>query len=143
MDRRRRLVAVLTIAAAAGYLLHLLDETRFGLAFEPLFVGPTLGALAAALSGLIGHRDRPAYAAAGLAGLVVAYFGGLGHLLTPRILYPIPLTDGAGGVLVGVNAAIGLALATVAWATLWASWSSRPVGDGTAPTRSGKPPAPA
>ena len=108
----------LTALAGLGYLLHLFDETRFGLGFELRFVVSTLGLLALAL---VGFALRPRYLAplapfcACLAGVLVAYLGGLGHLLpTPLgVLLPSGSYQGAGGLLLAINSAIGLSLAVV------------------------------
>ena len=108
----------LTALAGLGYLLHLFDETRFGLGFELHFVGSTLGLLALAL---VGFALRPRYLAplapfcACLAGVLVAYLGGLGYLLpTPLgVLLPSRFYQGAGGLLLAINSATGLSMAVV------------------------------
>lgn len=109
----------LAVLAAAGYLLHLWDESRFGLPYEPLYVGPTLGILALTLAGFAFHRRLIAVPAGLVAGVLVAYFGGLGHLFWIGIyLMPMTLWDGWGGPLLGVNAVVGVTLAVASASSL-------------------------
>ena len=90
------------------------------MAYELRFLVPTLACLGLALVGFALRQPKLALPAAALGGVLVASFGGLGHFLPFGILYPIRLFDGPGGVLVGVNAAVGLALAIVALGAFWA-----------------------
>ena len=116
-----RLPPPLTALATLGYLLRLLDETRFGLGIEPRYAVPTLTSLALAWLGFVLRRDYLALPSAYLAGILVAYLGGLGHWLPDPlgILFPIGLFDGPGGWLLGINCVVGLALAVVSAGALW------------------------
>jgi hypothetical protein len=125
-----RLPALLTVLATLGYLLHLLDETRFGLGIEPGFVVPTLTSLAFALLGFALRLRYLALLSACLGGVLVAYLGGLGHWLPDPvgILFPIGLFDGPGGWLLGINSVGGLALAVVSAGALWSTVSAAKTG---------------
>lgn len=101
---------------ALGYGLHLLDESRFGLSFEWRYLTPTLLLLAVGGVGFLVRRPLLALPVAGAGGFLVAYFGGFGHFLPFGSLHPMALGDGPGGLLLGINALLGLSLAVAAFA---------------------------
>lgn len=105
-----RLTRLLLLPVAAGYLLHLIDETRLGLPFEWKYLVPTLLLLALAAAGFLLRRPLLALPSAAIGGFLVAYFGGLGHLLPFGRLYPMSLGEGLGGWITGLNSLSGLVL---------------------------------
>lgn len=121
-----RFARVVLGPVALGYLLHLVDELRFDLPYEWRYLTPTLLLLVIGGVGFAVQRPLIALPASGIGGFLVAYFGGFGHFLPVGSLYPIALTDGPGGLLLGVNCLLGLLLAVASFSATTALRHTRP-----------------